>query len=210
MNRLDARIYLMGATTLGRLALRHLLVQEAGCQVVAVSGFEATGVWLALREKVHLVVVDCDVPDATLVDAVQMVPRLQPRARILVLTGSTDEGALLPWRGVTLDGIVSKNAGVDELRQAIDLLVGGKRHFADPVRKVLQRRSRHDRAPLSPRETELLPLLATGMKLQDAAGKMQISYKTADCYRTSLLRKLGLRDRVELARYAIRERIVNP
>ena len=65
-------------------------------------------------------------------------------------------------------------------------------------------------AALSQREVELLPLLARGLKLRDAAHKMMVSYKTADSYRTSLLRKLGIRDRVELARYAIRERIIDP
>lgn len=62
---------------------------------------------------------------------------------------------------------------------------------------------------LSRRETELLPLLARGLSLRDAAARMAVSYKTADSYRTSLLRKLGVKDRVELARYAIRERIID-
>jgi DNA-binding NarL/FixJ family response regulator len=53
-------------------------------------------------------------------------------------------------------------------------------------------------------------LLARGLTLREAASKMTVSYKTADSYRTSLLRKLGLRDRVDLARYAIREHIVEP
>jgi len=55
-----------------------------------------------------------------------------------------------------------------------------------------------------------LPLIARGMRLRDAAASMSVSYKTADSYRTSLLRKLGVRDRVELARLAIRERIIEP
>jgi DNA-binding NarL/FixJ family response regulator len=63
---------------------------------------------------------------------------------------------------------------------------------------------------LSRREAELLPLLARGMTLREASEKMSVSYKTADSYRTSLLRKLGVRDRVELARLAIRERIIDP
>ena len=63
---------------------------------------------------------------------------------------------------------------------------------------------------LSRRETELLPLLARGLTLRDAAATMSISYKTADSYRSSLLRKLNIRDRVELARYAIRQRIIEP
>ena len=67
-----------------------------------------------------------------------------------------------------------------------------------------------DARRLSRREAELLPLLAGGLTLRDAAFQMAVSYKTADSYRTSLLRKLGVHDRVELARYAIRERIIQP
>lgn len=61
---------------------------------------------------------------------------------------------------------------------------------------------------LSPREMELLPLLAAGLTLHAAAKKLGITYKTADSYRSNLLRKLGIRDRIQLARFAIREGII--
>lgn len=62
---------------------------------------------------------------------------------------------------------------------------------------------------LSPREMELLPLLAAGQTLQAAARKLGITYKTADSYRSNLLRKLGIRDRIQLARFAIRAGIID-
>jgi DNA-binding NarL/FixJ family response regulator len=65
-------------------------------------------------------------------------------------------------------------------------------------------------AALSRRERELLALLGKGATLKEAAAQMQVSYKTADNQKTSLMRKLGIHDRVELARFAIREGLVSP
>ena len=72
-----------------------------------------------------------------------------------------------------------------------------------------RRRDGLNGVPLSPRESELLPLLARGMKLRDSAARMSITYKTADSHRTRLMRKLGVQSRVELARYAIRKHIID-
>jgi two-component system response regulator NreC len=94
---------------------------------------------------------------------------------------------------------------------AIDLTLMGRRYLPEEIRKARQQLAARDgRSGLSRRETELLPLLAGGLKLQEAASRMNVSYKTADSYRTSLLKKLGLRSRVDLTRYAIRERIIVP
>jgi DNA-binding NarL/FixJ family response regulator len=175
------------------------------------SGFEATGVWAALRARPTVCVVDADAPDPRALDAVQMVPRLAPTVKVLVLTSVTDAAALSAWRTCILDGLVVKSGGVAELGVALDAVLSGRRHFSAPAQRALFSSDANGGRPtLSRREAELLPLLARGLKLQDAAKQMQISYKTADSYRTSLLRKLGLRDRVELARYAIRERIISP
>ncbi len=211
MHRSDALVYLMAPYTLVRQSMRRLFEHDLACPIAKDTGFEATAVWTALREKPDLVVIDCDHPTPEVSDAVQMVPRLQPRARILVLSGATDEASLLPWRGCSLDGFVTKQANVSELAIAVDTLLAGRRHFSDSVARILfGGRGNNGKPALSRREAELLPLLAMGMTLRDAAAKMAIAYKTADSYRTSLLRKLGLRDRVDLARYAIREKIVSP
>lgn len=201
----------MSPTALGQRAMRGVLERELACQVVVTSDFAATGVWAALRSRPDVTVVDCDAPTPEALDAVQMVPRVRAPARILLVTALTDENVLMGWRACALDGAVLKEGDLEELATGLDHVLAQKRYFSEPLRRALLRSSPNDgRRDLSPREAELLPLLASGMKLQDAASRMQISYKTADSYRTSLLRKLGLRDRVELVRYAIREKIITP
>jgi DNA-binding NarL/FixJ family response regulator len=214
VNGLDQNlaIYLMSPSLLGRSALRLLLETELNVPVVAESGFVATDVWSALRNHFAIALIDCDLPDAELLSVVEMVPRLKPRAKVLLVTGAVDPNCFAGWRSGFLDGAISKQGGIHELRTALDWACAGKRYFSAELQMVFTAAysTASPLAKLSRRESELLPLLARGLRLQDAASEMQISYKTADSYRTSLLRKLGCRDRVELARFAIREKIIVP
>ena len=208
----ELSVYLMGPSLLGRAALRSLLEQQLGVMVALDTGFVATEVWSALRTNFSVAVVDCDAPEQEQLSVVEMIPRLKPRAKVLLLTGTLDPSAFANWRGGFLDAAVSKHAGLPDLETALRWLSEGKRYFSADLQAAFSTQSAASAplAKLSRREAELLPLLARGLRLQDAATEMQISYKTADSYRTSLLRKLGCRDRVELARFAIREKIIAP
>jgi DNA-binding NarL/FixJ family response regulator len=211
MNRIDAHILVLGPTAWQRRTLALVARCEFGCSHVACAATSATEIWRALRQEVHLACIDCDDPEPGVVDAVQMIPQLRPQARMVLLTAKIDAQGLSPWRSVTFDGIATKQAGFQQLRMAIDLTLMGRRYLPEEIRKARQQLAARDgRSGLSRRETELLPLLAGGLKLQEAASRMNVSYKTADSYRTSLLKKLGLRSRVDLTRYAIRERIIVP
>ena len=211
--REDQSIYLLGCSVLDRLAYRLLLKHELDREVVVESDFAPTSVWKALRKKPTLALVDADSSSPRAVEAVQMISKLRPSVRVLIVGAGVDPRHIEDWGGCRIHGYVVKDAGVEELRTALDTLADSRQYFSEGVRNAIRRarKSNIDARPgLSRRETELLPLLARGMTLREAAQEMTVSYKTADSFRTSLLRKLGLRDRVELARYAIREHIVDP
>ena len=205
-------IYLIGRSGLDRLAYRRLLEVDLRCAVSVESGFAPTSVWAAMRTNPELVLVEADRPQSDVVDAVQMITRLRPQAHILVISAGVEPALVEPWSRCTLHGYIVKDGGLVELRAAVDAMVDGKEYFSAGIREALTNAaaSPEGAAKLSRRELDLLPLLARGMTLRDAASQMSISYKTADSYRTNLLRKLGVRDRVELARYAIRKRIIDP
>jgi DNA-binding NarL/FixJ family response regulator len=206
-------IGLLGATVLDRQAYCGLLKHALGIEVAVEAGFAPTAVWAALRVKPEVMLVDADGGCAAAVDAVQLVTRLCPGTRILVLGAAADALHVNPWKRRGIHGYFVKDAGLDELGAAVEALREGRSYFPVEVRRALKGANVETLAgagQLSRRETELLPLLARGLTLREAARTMVVSYKTADSYRTSLLRKLGVRDRVELARYAIRERIVEP
>jgi DNA-binding NarL/FixJ family response regulator len=205
-------IYLMGQSVLDRLAYKQLLAHELQREVAVDSDFRPTSVWAAMRSKPNLVLVDSDAPHPDVVDAVQMVSRLCPDIAIIVVSAAVEPTQVESWSHCPLHGYVVKDGGLEELRAAINAVLASREYFSAGIREALVRAARHTHSPprLSRRESELLPLLARGLSLREAARQMTISYKTADSYRTTLLRKLGLRDRVELARYAIRARIIDP
>ncbi|MBU0637372.1 MAG: response regulator transcription factor [Planctomycetes bacterium] len=205
-------ICLLGQSALDRRAYRLLLRMELRHEVAVEADFAPTSVWAAMRTRPALVLVDADVASAEIVEAVQMIARLRPETAILVLSAAVEPRQVQAWGTCPISGYVVKDGGLEDLRAALKAVLAGGRFFSDGVRAALRsgQAGRDGKPKLSRRETELLPLLAVGLTLREAASKMTISYKTADSYRTSLLRKLGLRDRIQLVRYAIRQRIVEP
>ncbi|MFH1747397.1 MAG: response regulator transcription factor [Planctomycetota bacterium] len=207
-----ATIYLLAISALDRQAYRMLLEELLGRQVAVESDFTPTAVWAAMRGKPNLALVNADTAHHDALDATQMITRLSPTIRILVVGAAIDPLHIQAWRRCKIHGYVVKDGGIEELQAALTAVLDHRQYFSEGVRECIRgaKEASDGHLHLSRRETELLPLLARGLTLRDAASKMAVSYKTADSYRTSLLRKLGLHDRVELARYAIRERIVEP
>lgn len=205
----DATVYLLSASVLDRRALALLLREEMGLHVAISSDFVPTSIWDALRQSPDLIIVNCDTPSSQVLDAVQMIPRLEPDAKILVLSAAVDPLTVNGWSRCALKGYVVKDGDIPEVKTAVDQILAGGEYFSSGVRRAVnQEIEKNGVAKLSRREAELLPLIAQGLKLRDAAREMSVSYKTAESYRTSLLRKLGVKDRVELTRYAIREKII--
>lgn len=208
----NSMIYLLGHSALDRLAYRRLLSSELDRDVRVDSDFTPTSVWLAMRTRPDVVLADADTPQSEVLDAVHLITRLRPEIRILVLSAAVEPAQVEPWCRFPLSGYVVKDGGIEELRAALAAVLNGEQYFSEGIRSALDRGAVRPNGvtKLSRREAELLPLLARGHTLRQAASQLSVSYKTADSYRTSLLRKLGLHDRVELARYAIRQRIIEP
>lgn len=201
-------VYLMARSLLDRLAYGDLLRGTLGLTVLVESGFAPPAVWDAMRRRPSLVLVVVDQPASDVIESVEMIPRLRPESRIVVLSAVVDPSSVAVWADCRLSGYVVKDGGLAELKAAVSTVLGGGEYFSEGARPVRTNPGAALRQ-LSRREAELLPLLARGLTLREAAARMTVSYKTADSYRTSLLRKLGVRDRVELVRYAIREKIID-
>ena len=204
-------IILIGATPLDRRAYRLLLEEDLGVTIQSDCEATAVAIWEAMRLKPQVAIVLADTLVPELQESVQMIPRLNRATRILVLSQILDPHLLRQWTKCGIDAYVVKHGGLRELQAALDALRRSEQYFSSGVKDAIKSAQEHGDGPkLSRRETELLPLLARGLTLREAAATMSVSYKTADSYRTSLLRKLGVRDRVGLARFAIREPIIDP
>ncbi len=202
-------LYLLAEADLDRHAYALLLRGPVGRSPRFISGFQFAEVCRILRADPRVVLLVADRPTPTVRDLCLLLRDRTPAPRLLVVGGSDDDALRRAWSLLRPQGTLSRSAGPAELATAIDTVAHGGRYVdprwgaGDP-----DPRSGPDQPRLSPRERELLPLLAMGLKLRQAAERMEVAYKTADTYRTTLFRKLGVTNRVELSRYAIREQIL--
>ena len=159
-------------------------------------------------------------PDLVLMDiAIQIVRSRVPATKFILVTAYEHDEHVEQAIRVKANGFVVKNEGISALAAAIRNVAAGRVHFSpgvmnrlivegDEIRLENPPKSRL--SLLSPRERELLRVLARGSSLKEAAGVLGVSYKTADKQKASLMDKLDIHDRVELARFAIREGLVEP
>jgi DNA-binding NarL/FixJ family response regulator len=190
-------------------------------KVNAVSEAENAGVALAkVRESApDLVLMDIDMPGMNPFEATRLIHETAPQCKVIFLTGHDYDSHVEEAIAAHASGYVVKHDGLQTLMEAISKVHDGGLYFSEVIlsRMVVDKNSVRLTRPrsaavaaLSRRERELLSLLGKGATLKEAAAQMQVSYKTADNQKTSLMRKLGIHDRVELARFAIREGLVSP
>ncbi len=203
---------LIASQPLDRTAYRRLVEQELAWPVTLESDFTPVSIWTALRARPTVAIAIADVATREVCDALEMIDRLNRTTRLLGIAGVRGTAQLDLWSRCPLHGLVTKDSGASELKAALHAVADGQTYFPPVIAAALERkREKPDPlVKLSRREEDLLPLLARGMTLRDAASTLNISYKTADSYRSHLLKKLDLRDRVELVRYAIRKGIIEP
>ncbi len=196
--------------------LRLVLEQQLGLEVVAEAQTGAGALEHVDREAFDLILMDVHLPDANGIDISRRVLERRPEARIIVLSSDPDplriDEALLA--GVL--GYVLKINAVDELGRAIAAVAEGKRYLSPEANEALLtgyarlRESPNAVVPLSPREREVLRLIAAGERTKEIADKLGISVKSAETYRRRLMQKLGLYSVAELTRHAIREGLAPP
>ncbi len=164
-------------------------------------------------------------PDAVLMDIdyaeldfLHLTKRLRaawPDAAIVALSSHWSDELITRSLEADIHGFVLRDDGFATIRDALEQTVAGNRYYTRRVQDRLVVDDGGQTEPsktrlhlLTQRELQLLRLLASGMSLKRACAAMNVSYKTADKHKVNLMRKLDIHDRVELARYAIREKIV--
>jgi DNA-binding NarL/FixJ family response regulator len=199
-----------------RRGLRLILDAEPDLRVVAEAGDGAQAVELALRHEIDVAVLDITMPRRTGLQAAREIVRHRPETRVLILSMHDNEEYLYEALAVGAAGYVLKSAVDTDLVSACRAAVRGEA-FLYPaavsalIRSHLElRRDRGEFDPLSPRESEVVKLVAEGLSSREIADVLVISPKTVERHRANVLDKLGLRDRVDLTRYAIRRGLIEP
>jgi len=208
------RILLADDHALVRRGLRLILDGEPDLRVVAEAGDGAEAVALASRGDVDLAILDITMPRMTGLQATRELARRAPQVRVLILSMHDNEQYLFEALKAGASGYVLKSVADRDLVQACRAAVRGEPFlYPGAVTALIRDYLRTDRVPdriLTPREEEIVKLIAEGRSSKEIGDLLVISPKTVDRHRANILQRLGLRDRVELTRFAIRAGLIEP
>lgn len=212
------RILLADDHAIVRRGVRLILDNEPDLVVVAEAGDGAEAVRLAKQDPPDLAVLDIAMPRLTGLQAARELSQLQPDLRILILTMYDNEQYFFEALRAGAAGYVLKSVADRDLVEACRAAMRDEPFLypgavnalvRDYLDRIRQGRAIPDR-PITDREEEILKLVAEGHSSKQIADTLVISAKTVERHRANLLHKLGLRDRLELTRYAIRAGLIEP
>jgi DNA-binding NarL/FixJ family response regulator len=209
------RILIADDHALVREGVKRVLDHEADLAVAGEAADGAEAVELALDESIDLAILDINMPYKTGLQAARELSRRRPELRTLILSMYENEQFLFEALKAGASGYVLKSGADNDIVDACRAAMRGQ-SFLYPsavhtlIRDFIERaEERGDEFDLlTPRELEVLKLIAEGHTSKEIAAMLVISVKTVDRHRTNMLEKLGMRDRVELTRYAIRRGLI--
>lgn len=210
---MSIRVLLADDRQMTREGLRALLEKRPGVEVVgeASDGREAVALVAQLRPDV--VIMDITMPGLNGIEATKQILRDRPQTKVLALSVHADRRYALTMLEAGAMGYLLKNAASDELYQALDTVSKGQTYLSPPVAQTLvesyrQRQFVSSKAAvnlLTPREREVLQLLAEGKTSKEIAAALHLSVATVETHRRQITNKVGLHSIAELTKYAIRE-----
>jgi DNA-binding NarL/FixJ family response regulator len=211
------RILVADDHALVREGLKRVLDHEPDLAVVAEAADGAEAVEYALDETIDLAVLDISMPRKTGLQAARELSRRRPELRTLILSMYENEQFLFEALKAGASGYVLKSGAEDDIIDACRAAIRGQ-SFLYPsavdtlIRDFIERADQRgdDFELLTPRELEVLKLIAEGHTSKNIATMLVISIKTVDQHRTNMLDKLRMHDRVDLTRYAIRRGLIEP
>ncbi len=214
---LKIRVLLADDHALVRSGLRMLLEAEPDIEVVAEAADGCAALRHALSTDVDLAILDVSMPGMTGIQVAEELRAHRPGVRMLMLSMHEGEHYLFEALRAGASGYVLKSAFDNDLVEACRATMRGE-PFLYPtaitalIRDCIDRERSGEagrRDPLSPRETQVLKLVAEGCTTREVAEKLILSERTVERHRANLMSKLGMHNRVELTRYAIRRGLVS-
>ncbi|HXG33814.1 MAG TPA: response regulator transcription factor [Bryobacteraceae bacterium] len=211
------RVLLADDHTLFRQGVRTLLAAEPDMEVVgeASNGVEAAAKAAELRPDV--VLLDIGMPGPSSFETARQIRRQRPETKVLFLTMYDDEDYLLEGMQVGANGYVLKDSPATQLIGAIrDVYRGGSYlsprmlgQLVDDFRSRIRSADQQPRlATLTPREKEVLKMLAEGNSVKEVASLLNLSVKTVEAHKFNLMRKLDIHNKAQLVQYAIQKKII--
>lgn len=199
-----------------RQGVRKLAEEQPEWEVCGEAADGRTAVALAEKLKPDVVIVDLVMPELGGLEATRQIKRSRPETEVLIFTGQEDEHLIHDVFAAGARSYILKNDIARHLVAAIDSLRQHKHYFTTKTSEVLFSRYLNGRSGpeggqaegLTPREREIVQLLAEGKSNKQVASTLGISIKTVETHRATVMRKLHLDSFAELVRYAIRRKII--
>ncbi len=205
------RILIAEDQLLVRQGLAALLKSE-DVEIVGEAADGNAAVDMAKQLRPDLILMDLSMPQVDGIEATRRIKRAVPQVRVLVLTVSSCERRVAEALAAGVDGYALKKLGHAELMTAINAVRAG-RQYVGPGLDAEQVREYMDggdsvAVSLTARESEVLRLIAQGLKNREIADSLSIAIKTVETHRTKIMQKLDLHNSAELATYAIRRGLI--
>jgi two-component system, NarL family, response regulator NreC len=209
------RILICDDHTLFVEGIKAMLRNESSLEIVGEARDGRQAVELVKELKPDLLLMDVSMPDMNGFDATQRVHELDPNIKVLILTMHDEEELVARCLEAGAAGYIIKDAPASQLLYAIEMVKKGERYLSPVVLKqVVAGYVKNSNVPqtsydrLSPREREVLKLLAEGLSVKEIATRLNLSVKTVDVHKTNLMKKIDVHNRTELIKYAIRQKLI--
>lgn len=208
------RILLAEDHTLVRAGIRTLLNRLEGMEVVAEASDGQEAVKLARRENPDLVVMDIAMAGLNGLEATRRIRRESPDCRVLILSMHANEQYVYQALQAGASGYLLKDAATEELELAIQAAMRGQTYLSPRIsRQLVEDYLKHGESnpadQLTPRQREILQLIAEGQSTREIAERLHVSVKTVETHRAQLMDRLDIHDVPGLVRFAIRTGVIS-
>ena len=212
------RILIADDHKLMRTGLRLLIEQQSDISVIGEAGDGRETVSLAKSQRPDVVVMDISMPNLNGIEAAHQITQDHPEIGVVILSMHSDESYVLRALKAGVKGYLLKDSAESDLILAVRAVAGGKSFFSPAVSKVLlddyvrklKRSGAEDAYDLlTPREREILQLVAEGKSNKDVANLLNLSVYTVETHRSNMMQKLRLKSVPELTLYAVRKGLIS-
>jgi DNA-binding NarL/FixJ family response regulator len=170
-----------------------------------------------LNEEIDLVICDFNMPEISGVDLALFLKGAKPKLKILMLTMIEDATQIKEAIRAGINGYVLKKSGKTELERAVRTIISGKKYFSDEVLDELAHENQKDLNEadpasieyLTPREIEILILIAQEWNTKEIADKLFVSVATVETHRGNLMRKLKVKSAIGMTKYALKHGLIS-